>query len=664
MHRFLLSTAVWAVTIGSAAAAEGEPKLFAAVRQGDVKFLKEHLEQASLDVRDRRGATLLMHAAAFGNVETLKLLLDAGADVNARNDFDATALLWGARDPEKSRLLIEHGANVNACSKQGRTPLMLASLRPGGSETVALLLEKGADPKVKDGRGDTALGLAATIGEVETMRLLLAKGADAAEANNKGERPIILATKSKRAEAVSLLLHEGVDVNVANTSFNIVRNGPIAMVRLTPLHRAAAFGPVQMVRDLINAGANVNARDGRSLTPLHLAVATEYPSPQICEALLQAGADVNARDNTGETPLDWAEKFAYPEIVQKLRRASAKHGDTAYQAPKRPNAPRPQPPVALARSAALLEKSSAEFFQQSGCVGCHHQPLIARAQRPALAAGIPVSQTGARDQLAQLKGQWLSSQEEFLQSLNPGGGPNRLAENLLGLEAAGHAPDSITDSAIVDLAEAQAVNGSWSDGEEQPRPPITEGEIAGTARAVRALQVYSIPARRPEFDARIARAQAFLQRVRPASTDDYAMRLLGLAWTGAPKGDIVRAGRELLALQREDGGWSGNPYLNSEAFSTGEALVALVQSGAVAAANVAYRRGLGFLLSTQYPDGSWYVRSRAIKFQPYFESGFPFGPDQWISAAGTAWAAQAIALSIDPSSIRAGHRTSRPRDSW
>ena len=125
----------------------------------------------------------------------------------------------------------------------------------------------------------------------------------------------------------------------------------------------------------------------------------------------------------------------------------------------------------------------------------------------------------------------------------------------------------------------------------------------------------------------------------------------------------MRAGRELLALQREDGGWSGNPYLNSEAFSTGEALVALAQSGAVAATNVAYRRGLGFLLSTQYPDGSWYVRSRAIKFQPYFESGFPFGHDQWISAAGTAWAAQAIALAIGPSATRASLRASRPRDS-
>ncbi|HEY6990300.1 MAG TPA: ankyrin repeat domain-containing protein [Bryobacteraceae bacterium] len=653
MHRFLLFTPFWAVIIGTAVAAEGDPKLFEAVRHGDVKFLKEHLDQPSLGARDRRGATLLMHAAAFGNVQILNLLVDAGADVNAVNDFDATALLWGARDPEKARILIEHGANVNARSKQGRTPLMLASLRPGGSETVALMLKKGADPKVKDGRGDTALGLAATIGEVETMRLLLAKGADPTTANNKGEPPIILATKSKRPEAVSLLLEQGVDVNVANTSYNIVRNGPIAMIKLTPLHRAAAFGPVQMVRDLLKAGANVNARDGRSLTPLHFAVATDYPSKQICETLLQAGADVNARDSTGETPLDWAEKFAYPDIVQALQKAGAKHGDITYHAPKRPHTPRPQPLLALARSEALLEKSSAEFFKKSGCVGCHHQPLIARAQRPALATGIPIRQANVRDQLAQLKGQWLASQEEFLQSLNPGGGPNRLAENLLGLEAAGHAPDSITDSAIVDLAEAQAVDGSWRDGEEQPRPPITEGEIAGTARAVRALQTYSIPARRPEFDARIAKAEAWLQRAKPASTDDYAMRLLGLAWTGAPKEDIARAGRELLVLQREDGGWSGNRYLSSEAFSTGEALVALVQSGAVAGANVAYRRGLDFLLSTQYSDGSWYVRSRAIKFQPYFESGFPFGHDQWISAAGTAWAVQAIALSISPSSVRA-----------
>jgi hypothetical protein len=71
--------------------------------------------------------------------------------------------------------------------------------------------------------------------------------------------------------------------------------------------------------------------------------------------------------------------------------------------------------------------------------------------------------------------------------------------------------------------------------------------------------------------------------------------------------------------------------------------VALAEAG-TAVSNPAFRRGVEFLLATQYPDGSWYVRSRSIKLQPYFESSFPFGHDQWISTAGTAWAAQAIAI--------------------
>jgi hypothetical protein len=55
-----------------------------------------------------------------------------------------------------------------------------------------------------------------------------------------------------------------------------------------------------------------------------------------------------------------------------------------------------------------------------------------------------------------------------------------------------------------------------------------------------------------------------------------------------------------------------------------------------------YRRGVAFLLSTQHEDGSWYVRSRSIPFQPYFESGFPHGHDQWISISATNWAAMAL----------------------
>jgi hypothetical protein len=58
----------------------------------------------------------------------------------------------------------------------------------------------------------------------------------------------------------------------------------------------------------------------------------------------------------------------------------------------------------------------------------------------------------------------------------------------------------------------------------------------------------------------------------------------------------------------------------------------------------ALKRGIHFLLKTQLEDGSWYVKSRSVPLQPYFEGGFPHGNDQWISAAATNWAAMALAL--------------------
>ena len=279
---------------------------------------------------------------------------------------------------------------------------------------------------------------------------------------------------------------------------------------------------------------------------------------------------------------------------------------------------------------------------------CGHR--LASPENHAMAAGIGSNEALAREQLQQLKSQWASSQEEFLQSLNPGGGPNRLGENLLGLYAAGYAPDALTDSAIVDLAESQRADGMFPSNDGSAggqRPPITEGLIGSTARAVRLLRVYSIPGRKAEFEARLARAKVWLEHVQASCADDYAMRLLGLAWSGSDARVMRESASALLKLQRADGGWSANPHLTSDSYSTGKALYALAESGSAPVTDAAYRRGVEYLLTTQYPDGSWYVRSRAIKFQPYFQSGFPFGHDQWISAAGTAWAVTALARALE-----------------
>ena len=88
--------------------------------------------------------------------------------------------------------------------------------------------------------------------------------------------------------------------------------------------------------------------------------------------------------------------------------------------------------------------------------------------------------------------------------------------------------------------------------------------------------------------------------------------------------------------------------MGSDAYATGEALYALNAAGNLPTSSVVYQRGVKYLLSTQADDGSWQVATRSIWLQPYFESGFPYGHNQWISAAGTSWAAMALSLAVEP----------------
>jgi hypothetical protein len=80
----------------------------------------------------------------------------------------------------------------------------------------------------------------------------------------------------------------------------------------------------------------------------------------------------------------------------------------------------------------------------------------------------------------------------------------------------------------------------------------------------------------------------------------------------------------------------------------GQAIIALHEAGAFPAANTVRSRAVQFLLDTQMQDGSWHVKRRAAPLQPYFESGFPYGPDQFISVAATNWAATALMLVCGP----------------
>jgi hypothetical protein len=165
--------------------------------------------------------------------------------------------------------------------------------------------------------------------------------------------------------------------------------------------------------------------------------------------------------------------------------------------------------------------------------------------------------------------------------------------------------------------------------------------------AIRALKTYEWPARREEMEARIAKARVWLAAAKPVTRFEEADRIMGLKAAGVSDGELEPSVRALLAEQGADGGWAQTPYLQSDAYGTGTVLSALYQSGLLKAGDPAYKRGVAFLLRTQFPDGSWYVRARGPKLQPYFQSGFPFDHDQWISAAATALAVMALAPAVN-----------------
>lgn len=213
-----------------------------------------------------------------------------------------------------------------------------------------------------------------------------------------------------------------------------------------------------------------------------------------------------------------------------------------------------------------------------------------------------------------------------------------------------------TDAVAMYLKSRQMPDGQWAFGSGDTRPPLCSLYIGQTALSMRALQLYAPKSDKAAYEKSIQLAAAWLARARPANNDDRGWRLLGLAWAGKDKDATRQAMRDLLAVQRADGGWSDIASMESTAYATGKALVAL-QTAGLPVSHAAYERAVRFLLTTQQEDGSWYVKTRAMAFQPYFDAGFPHGFDQWISAAGTSWATMALALaSPPPASLRASRR--------
>jgi squalene cyclase len=166
--------------------------------------------------------------------------------------------------------------------------------------------------------------------------------------------------------------------------------------------------------------------------------------------------------------------------------------------------------------------------------------------------------------------------------------------------------------------------------------------------AIRGLQAFATAAQKPRCAQRLRTVRDWLTQTTAKDTEERVFCLWGLKAVGAGERIVRAAARDLIKSQRPDGGWAQVAALQSDAYATGSALVALGRAARLKAEDPVYRRGVQFLLKTQLQDGSWHVRSRSKPFQTYFESGFPHGKDQFISLAATSWAATALALALPP----------------
>ena len=604
-----------------------DPKLAAvigAVRSRDHAMLETLIarDYALINATDFGGSTPLHHAAGFGTLESLTLLIDKGADVNAKNRRGSTPLFWAIHDEAKVRLLVSRGATINIKQVEGRTPVYQASSLGSGNAVLRLLLDNGGDPNVATLTGLTPLNAAALRGDIAAMRMLLEKGARVDVKNGAGGTPLMAAATNGSPVAVRLLLDMGADPKVRTK------------LGETALGNAAGAGSAETVKMLLDRGADVNSRNSRGYSPLMLAAGADAMNADIVKLLLASGADTSFSADYDETAQVLASHRGNTAVTRLLGGVPKSGAHAASPAMAHTSTRSLSPAKAIEVALPLLEKQSHNFIRIAGCNSCHAQDLVSAAAAFARERGIP-----APREIPQLPQSMMPSPERLMDlSVVAVSG---IAWELFDFGMNKRPRTAYTDAAVRIIKAAQTPEGNWSTNEGR-RPPMNAGDIQAAALAIYSLKHYGPESDEAGTDAVIAKAVKWLEHAKPVTTQDRAFHLLGLAWGNGSSALIKSHARALAAMQRVDGGWSQLPEMASDAYATGEVLYALNTAGKLAVSNPVYQKGVNYLLRTQAADGSWHVETRAIWLQPYFESGFPYGRDQFISAAGTAWAVMAL----------------------
>jgi ankyrin repeat protein len=320
-----------------------------AVRMGSTAAMHQLLQRGADPLAiDSKGYMPLHVAAAQGHLDIVQQLAAAGADVNAvagRGQL-GTPLQLAARGAygEVVRWLLDHGAaaSVSAATADGTTALHLACIRTGTEQMVTDLLGAGAEPGAANSSGNTPLHLAAAAGLQVTVGHLLAAGARAWVLNSNRELPLHLALAGGHSTLALQLIAAAKD---ADGVLNVISAAGMAPIHLaavrqpsnilkellcckglevdvvdsagqTALHKAAAGGHIDNLRQLVRHGASLDAADATGATPSHLAAAGVFGN--CVRHLVTSGADKDAVDASGATPLHKAGAGVTPELVALL----------------------------------------------------------------------------------------------------------------------------------------------------------------------------------------------------------------------------------------------------------------------------------------------------------------------------------------------------------
>jgi N-acyl-D-amino-acid deacylase len=287
---------------------------------------------------------------------------------------------------------------------------------------------------------------------------------------------------------------------------------------------------------------------------------------------------------------------------------------------------------AALRAVRLIDRTSANFLTTRTCFTCHTQTLSAMVLRDARKIGFEIDEANFKRQY-----------ERAIEDLT-GTRVDTKGHMLWALDIGQYAPDDKTEAIVEYVLNYQKHHGTWQITVD--RPPSEASNFTTNYVALRALNRYGTAKQREAITTRATAVRQWLESANAVDTEDQVFRLRLAHELKLPSDKVDHFVQRLLSEQEASGGWTQNRQMKPDAYATGSVLVALHEAGGLSCQHSAWLRGLGYLLRTQKPDGSWHVVSRAKPVMEYFESGFPHGKDQFISAFATGWATEALLMSL------------------